>query len=66
MMATKSGLVVIDEDGAKTIPSGQWHVPENIQLQRELIASDYRISEELANDMWKKAMEEYKTCRKSR
>jgi hypothetical protein len=57
LLAAKSGLMIIDKNGARKIPSGKWSVPENIQRQRELIALDYTISEELANDMWKKAME---------
>lgn len=56
LLAAKSGLMLIDKNGSRKIPSSQWRVPESIQRQRELVALDYRISEELANDMWKKAI----------
>lgn len=65
LLAAKSGIMVIDKNGVRKAPSGQWRVPENIQRLRELIALDYTFSEELANDIWKKAMEEINSCRKS-
>ena len=36
LLAAKSGLMVIDKNGARKVPSSQWRVPENIQKYREL------------------------------